>query len=91
LLRLIQDLVERHTDTEVLEACAKTLETLCCEGLAIFTRCDVARSTLIDMVVHKYREAIDEYTSLIEGVSTVLLMSIFFIKFNLYFSNTLKH
>ncbi|XP_065348255.1 cohesin subunit SA-2-like [Cloeon dipterum] len=67
LLRIIQDLVERHTDTEVLESCAKTLETLCCENLAIYTRCDVARSTLIDMIVNKFKESLDEYNSLIEG------------------------
>lgn len=30
-------------------------------------RCDVARSTLIDSIVNKYKEAIDEYRNLIEG------------------------
>lgn len=33
----------------------------------IFYRCDVARSTLIDSIVNKYKEAIDEYRNLIEG------------------------
>lgn len=32
-----------------------------------FCRCDVARSTLIDSIVNKYKEAIDEYRNLIEG------------------------
>jgi enoyl-[acyl-carrier-protein] reductase (NADH) len=62
-------IVEKHHDTDVLETCAKTLELLCTDGNAIFTRCDVARSTLIDMVVNKYKEAVDDWRSLIEGVS----------------------
>jgi hypothetical protein len=78
LLRTIQDLVERHTDTEVLEACAKTLETLCADNLAIYTRCDVARSTLIDMLVNKFKEALDEYNSLIEGVNNFCAESLIF-------------
>lgn len=64
LLKLIQDIVEKHTDAEVLEACSKTYEALCSEDYAINTRCSVARSTLIDALVHKYREATEEYTSL---------------------------
>jgi cohesin complex subunit SA-1/2 len=52
LLRTIQDPVERHTDTKVLEACAKTLKTLCADNVAIYTRCAVARSTLINMLVN---------------------------------------
>lgn len=33
----------------------------------LYYRCDVARSTLIDSIVNKYKEAIDEYRNLIEG------------------------
>lgn len=69
LLKKMASIVEKHHDTDVLETCAKTLELLCTEGNAIFTRCDVARSTLIDMVVNKYKEAVDDWRSLIEGVS----------------------
>lgn len=38
LLKLIHDIVERHNDTDVLEACAKTYEVLCNEELAIHSR-----------------------------------------------------
>jgi len=62
-------IVEKHHGTDVLETCSKTLELLCTDSNAIFTRCDVARSTLIDMVVNKYKEAVDDWRSLIEGVS----------------------
>ncbi|XP_072766130.1 cohesin subunit SA-2 isoform X1 [Anoplolepis gracilipes] len=67
LLNKIHVIVEKMHDTEVLDTAAKTLEHMCVEGHAIFTRCDVARSTLIDSIVNKYKEAIDEYRNLIEG------------------------
>ncbi|PSN33726.1 Cohesin subunit SA-1 [Blattella germanica] len=70
LLKKMSSIVEKHHDTDVLETCAKTLELLCTEGNAIFTRCDVARSTLIDMVVNKYKEAVDDWRTLIEGEET---------------------
>lgn len=69
LLKRIQTITEKQHDTEVLEMAAKTLEYLCTEGFAIYTRCDVQRSTLIDSIVNKYKEAMDEWNSLIEGVS----------------------
>lgn len=58
-----------HTDREVLETCSKTLEYLCTES-AIFTRCDVARSNIVDQCVNKYKEAIDDWRNLIEGEET---------------------
>lgn len=95
LLSKIHTIVEKMHDTEVLDTAAKTLEHMCVDGHAIFTRyilkflevvhvmlyiysehlalklfsyrCDVARSTLIDSIVNKYKEAIDEYRNLIEG------------------------
>lgn len=67
LLKKIQKIVDRSTDNEVLDACAKTLEVLCTEGTAIFTRCDVSRDTLIDTLVNKYKEAMDDWRSLILG------------------------
>ncbi|XP_023223876.1 cohesin subunit SA-1-like [Centruroides sculpturatus] len=60
LLKLIHDIVERHNDTEVLEACAKTYEALCNEELAIHSRCAVARGTLIDSLIHKYKQALSD-------------------------------
>ena len=43
LLKLLRDIVEKHSDTEVLETAAKTLEVLCNEDFAIYSRCDIAR------------------------------------------------
>lgn len=70
LLKKVKTIVEKHHDQDVLETCTKTLEVLCTEGNAIFTRCDVARSTLIDMIVNKYKEAMDDWRTLIEGEET---------------------
>ncbi|XP_032681391.1 cohesin subunit SA-2-like isoform X2 [Odontomachus brunneus] len=66
LLGKIHTIVEKMYDTEVLDMAAKTLEHMCVEDHATFTRCDVARFTLIDSIVNKYKEAIDEYRNLIE-------------------------
>ncbi|RZF44789.1 hypothetical protein LSTR_LSTR000741 [Laodelphax striatellus] len=70
LLKKLRGIAEKHHDTDVLETCAKTLEVLCAEGSPIYSRCDVQRSTIIDTIVNKYREAIDEWNSLIEGEET---------------------
>lgn len=59
-----------HIDREVLGTCAKTLEILCTEGSAIYTRCDVARSNIVDLCVNRYKEAIDDWRNLIAGEET---------------------
>lgn len=59
-----------HNDRDVLETCAKTLEFLCTEGTAIFTKCDIARSNIIDQCVNRYKEAIDDWRNLIAGEET---------------------
>lgn len=65
----MQSVVERHSEMEVLENCAKTLEILCTEEHAIYSRCDVIRSTIIDLLVNKLREVLDEHATLIAGVT----------------------
>lgn len=67
LLGLIQEIVDKHGDTEVLNACAKTLEILCDDKFAIFSRCDIARSRLLDMITNKYKEVVDDYSNLLIG------------------------
>ncbi|XP_043289735.1 cohesin subunit SA-2 isoform X2 [Venturia canescens] len=67
LLSKIHGIVEKMHDAEVLDTAAKTLEYMCTDGQAIFTRCDVARSTLIDWIVNRYKEAIDDYRTVIDG------------------------
>lgn len=65
----MKEIVKIHQETEVLETCAKTLEYLCTESQAIFRPCDIARSTIIDMIVNRARETLDEYKNLIAAVN----------------------
>ena len=67
LLSLIQEIVDKHSDKEVLETCAKTLERLCDDKFAIFSRCDIARSRILDMVSNGFKEANDEFMNLLQG------------------------
>lgn len=64
----IREIVSVQTEAEVVEACGRTLEYLCSEQCGVYTRCNVARATITDMCVNRYKEAIDEYRSLLEGV-----------------------
>ncbi|XP_053403143.1 cohesin subunit SA-1-like [Mercenaria mercenaria] len=61
LLRYLHEIVEKHTDQEVLEACSKCFECLCDEAYAISGKCDVARKTLIDSLVVKFKEAMQDF------------------------------
>uniref|UniRef100_A0A8D8W339 Cohesin subunit SA-2 n=1 Tax=Cacopsylla melanoneura TaxID=428564 RepID=A0A8D8W339_9HEMI len=69
LLKKLMKIVDKHNDTDVLDTCAKTLETLCCEeNASIFTRCDVQRRTLIEKtIVDKYTEALDDWNNSLEA------------------------
>uniref|UniRef100_A0A8C7MF00 Cohesin subunit SA n=1 Tax=Oncorhynchus kisutch TaxID=8019 RepID=A0A8C7MF00_ONCKI len=53
LLRQIREVVEKHTETDVLEACSMTYHALCNEEFTIFNRVDIARSQLLDELVDK--------------------------------------
>ncbi|XP_047534423.1 cohesin subunit SA-1 isoform X1 [Vanessa atalanta] len=70
LLNKIREIVKVQTEAEVLETCGRTLEVLCGEQHAVYTRCNVARATVTDMCVNRYKEAIDDYRSLVEGGET---------------------
>ncbi|KAG2464145.1 STAG2 protein, partial [Polypterus senegalus] len=61
LLRQIRDIVEKHTDTDVLEACSKTYHALCNEEFTIFNRVDIARSQLLDELVDKFNRLLEDF------------------------------
>ncbi|CAH1993260.1 unnamed protein product [Acanthoscelides obtectus] len=67
LLAKLKYIAQVHHEPEVLETLAKTLEVLCTEGHSIYTKCDVERSTIIDMIVENYKEAIDDWRNLLLG------------------------
>lgn len=70
LLKKIREIVKVQTEAEVLETCARTLEVLCSDAHAVYTRCNVERATITDMCVNRYKEAVDDYRSLLEGGET---------------------
>ncbi|KAM4726572.1 cohesin subunit SA-2-like [Anableps anableps] len=61
LLRQIWEVVDKHTDTEVLEACSTTYHYLCNEEFTIFNRVDIARSQLIDELVDKFNRLLEDF------------------------------
>jgi len=61
LLRYTNDIVEKHTGNEVLEACSKCLECLCNEEFAIAGKCEVSKKTLVDALVIKLKQAVQDY------------------------------
>lgn len=70
LLVKLKHIASVQHEPEVLETLAKTLEILCTEGHSIFTKCDVARSTIVDMIVSSYKESIDDWRTLLLGEET---------------------
>uniref|UniRef100_A0A8C2KSK5 Cohesin subunit SA n=1 Tax=Cyprinus carpio TaxID=7962 RepID=A0A8C2KSK5_CYPCA len=60
LLKQIKFVVEKHTDTEVLEACSKTYSILCSEEYTIMNRVDIGRSQLIDELAERFNHSGEE-------------------------------
>ncbi|KAI2667563.1 Cohesin subunit SA-1 [Labeo rohita] len=56
----IKLVVEKHTDTEVLEACSKTYSILCSEEYTIMNRVDIGRSQLIDELADRFNHSVEE-------------------------------
>ncbi|XP_063288178.1 cohesin subunit SA-2 [Pelobates fuscus] len=61
LLRQIRNIVEKHTDVDVLEACSKTYHALCNEEFTIFNRVDIAKSQLIDELADKFNRLLEDF------------------------------
>lgn len=61
LLRQIWEVVDKHTDTEVLEACSTTYHYLCNEEFTIYNRVDIARSQLLDELVDKFNRLLEDF------------------------------
>ncbi|RXM29835.1 Cohesin subunit SA-1 [Acipenser ruthenus] len=56
----IKFVVEKQTETDVLEACSKTYSILCSEEYTIMNRVDIARSQLIDELVDRFNHSVEE-------------------------------
>ncbi|XP_047202004.1 cohesin subunit SA-1a [Girardinichthys multiradiatus] len=60
LLKQIRLVVEKHIETDVLEACSKTYSILCSEEYTIMNRVDIARSQLIDEMSDRFVHSVEE-------------------------------
>lgn len=67
LLRQIWEVQDKHTDTEVLEACSTTYQHLCNEEFTIFNRVDIARSQLLDELVDKFNRLLEDFLQEVGG------------------------
>ena len=72
LLDHIRDIIDQHTDTEVLEVASKTLEVICCDDTRKSSRTEVALNSVLESVWSKAHIAINEYLTILQdGVSWI--------------------
>lgn len=71
LLKQIKFVVEKHVESDVLEACSKTYSILCSEEYTIQNRVDIAHSQLIDEFVDRFNHSVED-----------LLQEVCFLKIN---------
>ncbi|XP_063075229.1 cohesin subunit SA-1a isoform X2 [Engraulis encrasicolus] len=60
LLKQTKFVVEKHTESDVLEACSKTYSILCSEEYTIMNRVDIARSQLIDEMADRFSHSVED-------------------------------
>lgn len=60
LLKIIQEIINKHNDSDVLEEGSRCLSYLCDEDQSIYTRCNLARSTILDDLVSTFNKAMDK-------------------------------
>jgi len=61
LLKLLAEVVEKHTDENVLDEAFKTLSVLCNPESSIYGRCNSTRDRLVDTVTSKMRNSWEEF------------------------------
>lgn len=77
LLKQIRLVVEKHIETDVLEACSKTYSILCSEEYTIMNRVDIARSQLIDEMTDRFSHSVEDLLQEVRPGGTVLKMEAF--------------
>uniref|UniRef100_A0A4W5JWT1 Cohesin subunit SA n=1 Tax=Hucho hucho TaxID=62062 RepID=A0A4W5JWT1_9TELE len=87
LLRQIREVVEKHTETDVLEACSMTYHALCNEEFTIFNRVDIARSQLLDELVDKFNRLLEDFLQEV-GSHGLVVQRLFEIRFTTVSLNT---
>ncbi|XP_012808812.2 cohesin subunit SA-3 isoform X1 [Xenopus tropicalis] len=60
LLAEVQEILEKHTEEDVLESCSRALYILCDRKQALYQRADIARSTLMDRLTGRFLQQVPE-------------------------------
>lgn len=71
LLEHIRDIIDQHTDNEVLEVASKTLEVICCDDTRKSSRTEVALNTILESVWTKAEGAITEYNTILQDAVSI--------------------
>jgi cohesin complex subunit SA-1/2 len=66
LLKIIQDIVNKHNESNVLEECSKCLSYFCDQENSIYIRCNLIRSTILDDLVDSFSKAMKMFDQLNE-------------------------
>lgn len=62
----MQEVLSKHNDTSLLEECSKTLYYFCDEETPIYSKCNIARSSILDDLVDKFTGAMHAFDKLTE-------------------------
>jgi cohesin complex subunit SA-1/2 len=63
LLKLLTEVVEKHTEEQVLGEAFKMMELLCCPHSASYGKCDAKREQLVEVMLMQFKMRLEEYTS----------------------------
>ena len=63
LLALCQEAIELHCDPQILTSLSHALELLCTPSLSVYSRCDTARSHILDYVAQQFRHSMEDVSS----------------------------
>lgn len=87
LLRLINEIVDVHTDDEVLKACAESYKYLYDDDYQFSRNVWLNKSQLIDMLVSKYKAASNNYILNPTGQEENQLVGLFIKKLTFFYSS----
>lgn len=71
LLQQLQEVVVKHAEPTVLEAGAHALYLLCNSEFTFFSRVDLARSQLIDLLTDRFQQELEELLQVKQSRMTV--------------------
>lgn len=66
LLKILQEIVNKHNESNVLDECSKCLSYLCDQENSIYIRCNLIRSTILDDLVDSFNQAMKMFDQLNE-------------------------